>query len=59
MSKNSRCKNEEQNVIGEAQLAMEARLKNIKWIMLLVLTDALRIPNELYRDAVILSLQVY
>lgn len=59
MSKNSRCKNEEQNVIGEAQLAMEARLKNIKWIILLVLMDALRIPNELYRDAVILSLQVY
>lgn len=59
MSKNSRCKNEEQNAIGEAQLAMEARLKNIKWIILLVLMDALRIPNELYRDAVILSLQVY
>lgn len=59
MSKNPRCKNEEQNVTGSAQLRMEARLKNIEWIILLVLTDALRIPNELYRDAVILSLQVY
>lgn len=59
MSKNPRCKNEKQNVIGSGQLRMEARLKNIEWIILLVLTDALRIPNELYRDAVILSLQVY